>query len=1237
MRLRSAVATSVYLKSLVLSNDVFSRRSTGEISNLMSVDSTRLQDLTGYLHALWYSFYQIGWALFFLWQQLHVSSLTGIAIIIVFIPITNAITRYLKSLQKRISSIRDERVKLTNEIFQGIKIIKFQAWEKEYKDRLIEIRHRELAVYRQYAIVQSLSGALSTGVPLLIAIGSFATYIALGNKLDVATALTSLALFDLIRFPLFVLPNTINSLAEALVACDRINDFLLETEKQGLSAQLDLPYGIKMENTTCSWVNPSTATRVASKTAASSTASGSGSYYSYIKSSLRSFAGYCSGKSHHFLVRARTNIAGLKDGSISSFVSDSVAASSIDADSAIHTRYIHVLENRIEVLELELNSLKNAATTKQAPEPLLNVNKTLPLTRITLDCKPGDLVGVVGTIGSSKTSLLNALLGDLHQPFGSSSIKIKGKVAYCAQKPFILCATLRDNILFGLPYSQSTYKQVLRDCALEVDIQTMPDGDLTEIGEKGISISGGQKARIALARALYSNSDIYLLDDPLAAVDAHVSHHLFHEVIIQLKAKKKLVLLVTNAIQYLTAADRIVVLNDGSVVEEGVFADLAAAPDSIFNAMITTYNKDNESNKDAIMRAKSLPDEAQEGSGVDDSVTAVAVHEGDVDAVDEQEKSDPVRGSKLIQEEERQVGNVNIKYYTGWLTAAGSLNVVGISLLALFYVAEINGIFASWWLSYWSEDKLHRSPWFYLGVYVAINVFTSMFLLSRELYCRLVSWKAGKTLHDNLLNNLMHAPMVFFESTPLGRITNRFSKDIYTLDEQIPNTIRWYLQSMCKVTGVCAYVIIITPLFLLGLIPIAYFYLLCQRYYIKTSRELTRLDGISRSPIYALFSETLDGIATIRAFNRELFFTSSLFQLLDKNQQAYFLNFSANCWLGVRLEFAGNLIVSFAALSFVIYRSYYISGLESINSTSTFAGFAGLGLSLCLSITQSLNWSVRMASDLESQMVSVERVHEYTVIPSETEKYYQTDAVSEWPKSGGVTFKNVSMRYRPDLPFVLHDLSFDIKSGDKIGIVGRTGSGKSSTVTSLLRLVEISSGSILIDGVDISSLSLNTLRSKVAVIPQDPVLFSGTIRSNLDPFHYYTDEQLWYALKRCNLHHFIASLDDAVSENGSNFSTGQRQLICFTRALVSNAKVIVCDEATSACDVIIDDLIQKTVRSDTFAATTMITIAHRINTIIDSTKIMVLDSGRVVEFDTPATLLSDPESEFTKLVNQAAR
>ena len=1086
-----------------------------------------------------------------------------------------------------------------------------------------------------------MSGALSTGVPLLIAIGSFATYISLGNTLDVATALTSLALFDLIRFPLFVLPNTINSLAEALVACDRINDFLLETEKQGLSPQLDLPYGIKMTNTTCSWVNPAVGnnqekSKVEKKSMLPHASSSTG-YYSSMKNNIRSFITYCSGKTHYFLVRARANIAGIKDGVISSFVNESTDSSVNGA--GIHDQYISILENRIQVLEVELNTMKHTQTNSmhETLKPLSNINRTLPLSRITLDCMPGDLVGVVGTIGSSKTSLLNALLGDLHQPFASSSIKIKGKVAYCAQKPFILCTTLRDNILFGSPYIRGKYKQVLQDCALEVDIKTMPDGDLTEIGEKGISISGGQKARIALARALYSNSDIYLLDDPLAAVDAHVSHHLFHEVIMKLKANKKLVILVTNAIQYLNVADRIIVLNDGSIVEEGGFADLSTTQGSIFNAMITTYNKDNEASKDALMQAKTQPqDEAlQESSKIDDSVVAQEI---DVTSVDDNaDKVGPIRGSKLIQEEERQVGNVNIKYYAEWLTAAGSLYMVGISLLAFFYVAEINSIFASWWLSYWSEDKLHRSPWFYLSVYVVINIGTSLCLLGRELFCRLVSWKAGKTLHDNLLNNLIHAPMVFFESTPLGRITNRFSKDIYTLDEQIPNTIRWYLQSMCKVTGVCAYVIIITPLFLLGLIPIAYFYMLCQRYYIKTSRELTRLDSISRSPIYALFSETLDGIATIRAFNKELFFTSSLFQLLDKNQQAYFLNFSANCWLGVRLEFAGNMIVALAALSFVLYRSYYISGLESINSTSTFAGFAGLGISLCLSITQSLNWSVRMASDLESQMVSVERVHEYTSIPSETDKYYQSDSIADWPKSGDITFKNVYMKYRPDLPYVLYDLSFEIKAGEKVGIVGRTGSGKSSTVTSLLRLVEISGGTILIDDVDIVSLSLSTLRSKLAIIPQDPVLFSGTIRSNLDPFHNYTDEQLWSALKRCNLHHFISALDDVVNENGSNFSTGQRQLICFTRALVSNAKIIVCDEATSACDVIIDDLIQKTIRSDTFATTTMITIAHRINTIIDSTKIMVLDNGRVVEFDTPTNLLSNPKSAFTALVNQTAK
>jgi ATP-binding cassette subfamily C (CFTR/MRP) protein 1 len=587
---------------------------------------------------------------------------------------------------------------------------------------------------------------------------------------------------------------------------------------------------------------------------------------------------------------------------------------------------------------------------------------------------------------------------------------------------------------------------------------------------------------------------------------------------------------------------------------------------------------------------------------------------------------------KLITTEDQEVGDVDWKVYLKWSAAAGGVTV-GILIIAAFYMYEIILMFSSWWLSYWSQHRNTGSPWFYLGIYIAINVVISLFTFCREVYVRLRALNASRELFMELLSGVLYAPMSFYDSTPLGRIINRFSKDIYTVDEQIPYTVRAYIGTMARVTCILLYIIIITPLFLVGLIPLLAFYYMAQRYYIKTSRELTRIESTCRSPIYALFSETLDGLTTIRGYTAEKRLIGKNNRFLDNNQKSYFLNFSANCWLAVRLEFVGTLIVTFAALFAVLSRENYFNSTSFLNDSSegqsqkaaAFAGLAGLSISFAMNITQSLNWTVRMASDMESQMVSVERIKSYStmkqeashykindpktlhnassILPSSTEvafralagrnstndyssvhsssnhssssssTYDQENPLTVahsgdvWPTAGKIVFNSINLRYRENLPLVLDHCSFTVHAHEKIGIVGRTGAGKSSLVTALLRLVELESGEIFIDDINIRTIGLNTLRSVMAVIPQDPVLFSGTIRSNLDPFRRYSDGELWDILGRTLLSDHIHSLDDVVQENGLNYSVGQRQLLCIARALLSKAKIIIMDEVSCSFSV----------------------------------------------------------------------
>jgi len=466
--------------------------------------------------------------------------------------------------------------------------------------------------------------------------------------------------------------------------------------------------------------------------------------------------------------------------------------------------------------------------------------------------------------------------------------------------------------------------------------------------------------------------------------------------------------------------------------------------------------------------------------------------------------------------------------------------------------------------------------------------------------------------------------MSFFDTTPVGRILNRFSKDIYTIDESLPRTVGFFLVMVFSSIGIMVVIAIVTPFFLCTFIPLGFIYHFIQQYYIRSSREIKRLDSISRSPIYAHFSETLAGISTIRSFGQEERFIFDNQVKLDENQKAYFASLVANRWLGIRVEFIGSCVVSLAALLAVLER-------DNIDP-----GMAGLSLTYALNITVVLNWLVRMSTEAETQLVSVERVMQYAKIDTEAPaSILQTLPPRTWPQDGAIEFKNLTLRYRPDLDLVLRGITISIMPQEKVGVVGRTGAGKSSLMLALFRLVEAEGGSVEIDGINIATLGLDTLRSRLSIIPQDPTLFTGTIRSNLDPFDKYTDDEIWYALDKVHLKDYVLSmngLETLVAEYGENLSVGQRQLMCLGRALLKRSKILVMDEATAAVDYETDRLIQKTIREE-FVEVTVLTIAHRIQTIVDYNRVLVLDQGRVAEFDAPSVLLQDSNSMFYSMVH----
>uniref|UniRef100_A0AAR2L6N4 ATP-binding cassette, sub-family C (CFTR/MRP), member 2 n=1 Tax=Pygocentrus nattereri TaxID=42514 RepID=A0AAR2L6N4_PYGNA len=782
---------------------------------------------------------------------------------------------------------------------------------------------------------------------------------------------------------------------------------------------------------------------------------------------------------------------------------------------------------------------------------------------VSLDINPGSLVAVVGAVGSGKSSLISALLGEMHNLSGS--VNIKGSVAYVPQQAWIQNATLKDNILFGSDLDELRFQRVLEACALEQDLELLPAGIQAEIGEKGINLSGGQKQRVSLARAAYSSADVYLLDDPLSAVDSHVGKHLFERLIgPQGLLKDKTRILVTHGISFLPYVDEIVVLVDGVVSEVGSYSSLRASKGA-FSEFLDTYAK--------------------------------------------QESSECFSLSHQVK----------FSVYLQYLRSMGWC--YGTMFITVYFIQNLAFIGQNLWLSDWTNDAV-RYPnestyparirdvrvgaYGGLGMAQGFLVFVGTLLLADGAIC------ASRTLHTRLLSNILRAPMLFFDTTPSGRVVNRFAKDMFTVDELIPAALRSVILKMLELLATLVIICLAVPLFTAVVIPLIAIYYFVERFYLTTSRQLRRLDSVSRSPIYSHFGETVSGLPVIRAYGYQERFLEQNTVTIDNNLKCVCQLIVSNRWMAIRLEFLGNLVVFFSALFAVISR-------DSLDS-----GLVGLSVSYALNVTLILNTLVRMTSQLETHVVSVERVKEYAEIPNEAAWIAEKRPPDGWPSEGRVRFEDYKVRYRPELELVLHGITCDIRSNEKIGIVGRTGAGKSSLTNCLFRIMEAAEGRILIDGVDIARLGLHDLRSRLTIIPQDPVLFSGTLRMNLDPFEKYSDEDIWKVLELAHLKDFVgglaAGLQHEVAEGGENLSVGQRQLLCLARALLRKSRILILDEATAAVDLETDNLIQTTIRRE-FAHCTVLTIAHRINTILDSSRVMVLDAGKIVEFDSPATLL----------------
>lgn len=1136
MKIKSSLIGRIYQKAIVLSNEAKQESNTGDIVNLMSVDTQRLQDLFQNLTMIWLGPFQIVLCLVLLHGVLGPSMWAGVAIMVVMIPLNAAIAKYQKKLQKLQMGFKDERSRLISEILNNIKSLKLYGWEQPYLKKLNHVRNdKELKNLRRMGVFLAVSTFLWSFAPFLVSCLTFAVFLLYETDRTLSTDIvfTSLSLFNLLSFPLAMFPVTITNIVEAQVAISRLSKFLTATELQPDAVQ-------------------------------------------------------------------RTHGEG---GSVS-----------IASGTFLWTK---------------------ASGEENYKVALLQIN--LAVGKLLLDC-------IVGKVGLGKSLIIQAILGDLYRLEGE--VRVNGSVAYVLQVPWIMNGTVRENILFGHKYDPEFYATVLQACALAVDLKILPRGDKTEVGEKGISLLGGQKARLSLARAVYARADVYLLDDPLLAVDEHVGRHLIDNVLgPQGLLKGKCKILATNNIGVLSIADNIHMISEGRFVEQGSYHEIMRKSTKLqLKQLIEEYGRKKEEEEKDTEKEEAVPPQSDDASdGIEEfggeGVAKAACNDDRrslrraslVPLGDDDDGDDDDDDSQSVSSRREHVEQGKVKWDV-YLQYARACNPSSVLLYLVFATLTIaTTVLLSIWLKHWSEVNSEHgyNPRiaYYLGVYFGIGLTSLAINLGQNCIMWIFCTIHGlRKLHNNMAVSVLRAPMSFFETTPIGRVLNRFSNDIYKVDEVLGRVFGMFFANLIRVLFTMAVICFSTWQFVFMLIPIGVLYVYYQQYYLKTSRELRRLDSVSRSPIFANFQESLNGVSIIRAYGQQQRFSHLNDVRIDRNMSAYHPAINANRWLAVRLEFLGSLIILGAAgLSIWTLRSGHLS-----------AGMVGLSVLYSLQITQTLNWIVRMTVEVETNIVSVERILEYLQLTPEAPDVIENHRpTKDWPQNGEVAFKNYSAKYRPELDLVLKNINLTIKPHEKVGIVGRTGAGKLSLTLALFRIIESFEGHIDIDALNTSTIGLADLRHRLSIIPQDSQVFEGTIRSNLDPTGVYSDEQMWKALELSHLKQHVLqmagdvadALDARLSEGGSNLSVGQRQLMCLARSILIPSHILVLDEATAAVDVETDKLLQQTIRRE-FKDRTIMTIAHRLNTIMDSDRIIVLENGQVAEFDTPQNLLKRKNSLF---------
>uniref|UniRef100_A0A8C8Z7C8 ATP-binding cassette sub-family C member 8 n=2 Tax=Lemuriformes TaxID=376915 RepID=A0A8C8Z7C8_PROSS len=1211
INLRGAIQTKIYNKIMHLSTSNLSmgEMTAGQICNLVAIDTNQLMWFFFLCPNLWAMPVQIIVGVILLYYILGVSALIGAAVIILLAPVQYFVATKLSQAQRSTLEYSNERLKQTNEMLRGIKLLKLYAWENIFRTRVEETRRKEMTSLRAFAIYTSISIFMNTAIPIAAVLITFVGHASFFKEADFSpsVAFASLSLFHILVTPLFMLSSVLRSTVKALVSVQKLSEFLSSAEirEEQCAPREPAPQG------------------QASK------------YQAVVKEGLPSLhSSQPSGSSppHHpqplkVVNRKRPAREDCLMGPLQSL------APSADGDAD---------DSCVQIIGGYFTWTPDGIPT---------------LSNITIRIPRGQLTMIVGQVGCGKSSLLLAALGEMQKvsgavfwnsgepsfqpPFSVEDASHidwrRGPVAYASQKPWLLNATVEENITFDSPFNKQRYKTVIEACSLQPDIDILPHGDQTQIGERGINLSGGQRQRISVARALYQHANVVFLDDPFSALDIHLSDHLMQAGILELlRDDKRTVVLVTHKLQYLPHADWIIAMKDGTIQREGTLKDFQRSECQLFEHWKTLMNRqDQELEKETVMERKATPEPPQ---GLP---RAMSSRDGLLQ--DEEEEEEEAAES---EEDDNLSSVLHQRAKIPWRACAKYLSSAGIVLLSLLVLSQLLKhmvlVAIDYWLAKWTDSALMLSPTarncslsqectldqtVYAMVFTVLCSLGIVLCLVTSVTVEWTGLKVAKALHHSLLNQIILAPMRFFETTPLGSILNRFSSDCNTIDQHIPSTLECLSRSTMLCVSAVAVISYVTPVFLVALLPLAVVCYFTQKYFRVASRDLQQLDDTTQLPLLSHFAETVEGLTTIRAFRYEARFQQKLLEYTDSNNIASLFLTAANRWLEVRMEYIGACVVLIAA----------VTSISNSLHRELSAGLVGLGLTYALMVSNYLNWLVRNLADMELQLGAVKRIH--GLLKTEAESYEGLLAPSlipkNWPDRGKIQIQNLSVRYDSSLKPVLKHVNALISPGQKIGICGRTGSGKSSFSLAFFRMVDMFEGRIIIDGIDISKLPLHTLRSRLSIILQDPVLFSGTIRFNLDPEKKCSDSTLWEALEIAQLKLVVKALpgglDAIITEGGENFSQGQRQLFCLARAFVRKTSIFIMDEATASIDMATENILQKVVMT-AFADRTVVTIAHRVHTILSADLVIVLKRGAILEFDKPDTLLSQKDSVFASFV-----